>query len=146
MLLGNTSWRIRRVQAGSVLVEDAQALLPPFLFWRREAPARTDELSTHVALLREENQFFFPGTVSDPVGKFPPEASPAISWLKIECGLDDAGRTGSRIHPCWSYDLGEVQPKPPSSPNAFRRKRRHATCHPRAVWRAHQQSLGSRAP
>ena len=26
-----------------------------------------------------------------PSRKFPPEASSAISWLKIECGLDDAG-------------------------------------------------------
>ncbi len=91
MLLGNTSWRIRRVQAGSVLVEDAQGAAPTIPFWRGEAPARTDELSTHVAVLREEISSFVPGTVSDPVGKFPPEASPAISWLKIECGLDDAG-------------------------------------------------------
>src|SRR5713101_5430077 len=91
MLLGNTSWRIRRVQAGSVLVEDAQGAAPTIPFWRGEAPARTDELSTHVAVLREEISSFVPGTVSDPVGKFPPEASPAISWLKIDCGLDDAG-------------------------------------------------------
>jgi len=91
MLLGNTSWRIRRVQAGSVLVEDAQGAAPTIPFWRGEAPARTDELSTHVAVLREKISSFVPGTVSDPVMKFPPEASSAISWLKIECGLDDAG-------------------------------------------------------
>jgi ATP-dependent Lhr-like helicase len=91
MLLGNTSWRIRRVQAGSVLVEDAQGAAPTIPFWRGEAPARTDELSTQVAVLREKISSLVPGTVSDPVGKFPPEASPAISWLKIECGLDDAG-------------------------------------------------------
>src|SRR5882757_9856445 len=91
MLLGNTSWRIRRVQAGSVLVEDAQGAAPTIPFWRGEAPARTDELSTHVAVLREEISSFVPGTVSAPVRKFPPEASSAISWLKIECGLDDAG-------------------------------------------------------
>jgi len=91
MLLGNTSWRIRRVQAGSVLVEDAQGAAPTIPFWRGEAPARTDELSTHVAVLREKISSFVPGAVSDPVRKFPPEASSAISWLKIECGLDDAG-------------------------------------------------------
>src|SRR5258708_6078433 len=91
MLLGNTSWRIRRVQAGSVLVEDAQGAAPTLPFWRGEAPARTDELSAHVAVLREEISSFVPGTVSDPAGKLPPEASSAISWLKIECGLDDAG-------------------------------------------------------
>src|SRR5712672_272990 len=91
MLLGNTSWRIRRVQAGSVLVEDAQGAAPTIPFWRGEAPARTDELSRQVAVLREEISSLVPGTVSDPVGKFPPQASPAITWLKIECGLDDAG-------------------------------------------------------
>src|SRR5258708_1811584 len=91
MLLGHSSWRIRRVQAGSVLVEDAQGAAPTIPFWRGEAPARSDELSTHVAALREEISSFVPGTVSDPVGKLPPEASPAISWLKIACGLDDAG-------------------------------------------------------
>src|SRR5580765_5023575 len=91
MLLGNTSWRIRRVQGASVLVEDAQGAAPTIPFWRGEAPARTDELSTHVAVLREKISSFVSGTVSDPVGKLPPEASPAISWLKTECGLDDAG-------------------------------------------------------
>src|SRR3981081_3998782 len=54
MLLGNTSWRIRRVTSGSVLVEDAQGAAPSVPFWRGEAPARTDELSAHVADLREE--------------------------------------------------------------------------------------------
>ena len=45
MLLGNTSWRIRRVTStGSVLVEDAQGASPTVPFWRGEAPARTDEL------------------------------------------------------------------------------------------------------
>src|SRR5712671_3142114 len=91
MLLGNTSWRIRRVQAGSVLVEDAQGAAPTIPFWRGEAPARTDELSTHVGALREQISAFVPGVVSEPNGKSSPEASAAISWLKLECGLDDAG-------------------------------------------------------
>jgi len=91
MLLGNTSWRIRRVQAGSVLVEDAQGAAPTIPFWRGEAPARTDELSTHVGALREQVSSFVPCAVSDPNTKLPPEAPAAISWLKLECGLDDAG-------------------------------------------------------
>ena len=60
MLLGNTSWRIRRVQAGSVLVEDAQGAAPNVPFWRGEAPSRTDELSAHVAELRETISTFVP--------------------------------------------------------------------------------------
>jgi len=86
MLLGNTSWRIRRVQAGSVLVEDAQGASPNVPFWRGEAPSRTDELSAHLGELREQ------------ISKFVPRASPdsgghaaAVNWLKLECGLDDPG-------------------------------------------------------
>ena len=51
-LLGNTSWRIRRVEQGKVRVIDAQGAPPTIPFWIGEAPARTAELSTAVADLR----------------------------------------------------------------------------------------------
>ena len=56
LLLGNTSWRIRRLQTMSarVLVEDAHGAAPNVPFWRGEAPARTAELSREVAVLREK--------------------------------------------------------------------------------------------
>src|SRR6201987_1884824 len=54
MLLGNTSWRLRSVQAGSVLVEDAHGASPNVPFWRGEAPGRTLELSQQIAELREK--------------------------------------------------------------------------------------------
>src|SRR5262249_49689934 len=44
-LLGNTSWRIRRVETGKVWVEDARGAAPTVPFWLGEAPARTPELS-----------------------------------------------------------------------------------------------------
>src|SRR5262245_53435017 len=55
ILLGTTSWRVKRVEsaAGKLLVEDAQGAPPSVPFWRGEAPARTDELSFEVAKLRE---------------------------------------------------------------------------------------------
>src|SRR5258706_8911323 len=56
MLLGNTSWRIRRVEGRSsrVLVEDAKGAAPTVPFWRGEAAARTSELSEQLGdLLRE---------------------------------------------------------------------------------------------
>ena len=64
MLLGNTSWRIRRVESnsGRVLVEDAHGAPPSIPFWRGEAPARTDELSHHVAELRERVSAMLPNT------------------------------------------------------------------------------------
>ncbi len=52
-LLGNRSWRIRRVASGTVWVEDAQGLPPSIPFWLGEAPARTLELSTAVSELRK---------------------------------------------------------------------------------------------
>ncbi len=64
MLLGNTSWRIRRIESnsGRMLVEDAHGAPPSIPFWRGEAPARTDELSHHVAELRERVSALLPNT------------------------------------------------------------------------------------
>ena len=70
MLLGNTSWRIRRVGSGRVQVEDAHGAPPTIPFWRGEAPARTIELSQHVAEVRTKA---------------------SLEWLQAECGLDRAG-------------------------------------------------------
>src|SRR2546427_12717749 len=53
-LLGTTSWRIRRVEAGRVRVEDAHGAAPSIPFWRGEAPGRTIELSEEVANVRME--------------------------------------------------------------------------------------------
>jgi ATP-dependent Lhr-like helicase len=52
--LGNTSYRIRRIEAGRVRVEDAQGQAPNIPFWLGEAPARSDELSQAVSRLRAE--------------------------------------------------------------------------------------------
>lgn len=91
MLLGNSSWRIRRVQAGRVLVEDAHGAPPNIPFWRGEAPARTPELSEQVAEVRER------------IGELTREVTPgsdlrasaaavaAGEWLEKECGLDRSG-------------------------------------------------------
>lgn len=52
--LGNTSWRVLRVEQGKVRVEDAHGQPPSIPFWLGEAPARTQELSESVSRLREE--------------------------------------------------------------------------------------------
>ncbi|HEX3631654.1 MAG TPA: helicase-related protein, partial [Casimicrobiaceae bacterium] len=52
--LGNSSYRILRVEAGRVRVDDAHGQPPTIPFWLGEAPARTDELSHAVSRLREE--------------------------------------------------------------------------------------------
>ncbi len=75
MLLGNTSWRIRRVSSntGRVLVEDAHGAAPTIPFWRGEAPARTDELSLHVGELRKHISALLPNTAPLPVPANPEE-------------------------------------------------------------------------
>jgi len=52
--LGNSSYRILRVEAGRVRVEDAKGQPPSIPFWLGEAPARTAELSAAVSRLRAE--------------------------------------------------------------------------------------------
>ena len=50
--LGNTSYRIRKVETGKVRVEDAHGQPPNIPFWFGEAPGRSDELSQAVSRLR----------------------------------------------------------------------------------------------
>ncbi len=52
--LGNTSYRILKVEQGRVLVEDARGQPPNIPFWIGEAPARTVEMSQAVSRLRSE--------------------------------------------------------------------------------------------
>jgi ATP-dependent Lhr-like helicase len=55
VLLGNTSWRIQRVDpSGKVLVEDAHGAPPSIPFWEGEAPQRTSVLCDGVSDLRHE--------------------------------------------------------------------------------------------
>jgi ATP-dependent Lhr-like helicase len=51
--LGNTSWRILKVEPGKVRVADAQGEPPTLPFWLGEAPARTRELSAEIGTQRE---------------------------------------------------------------------------------------------
>src|SRR6267378_4381460 len=91
MLLGNTSWRIRRVESktGRVLVEDAHGAPPTIPFWRGEAPARTDELSVRIGDLRQAVSDMLPNTSPVGVTQHQPAVATAVTWLKDECGLDD---------------------------------------------------------
>lgn len=52
--LGNTSYRMLKIEQGRVLVEDAHGQPPSIPFWFGEAPGRSDELSRAVSELREE--------------------------------------------------------------------------------------------
>ena len=78
-LLGNTSWRIRRVETGTVRVEDAHGQPPSIPFWLGEAPGRSPELSAEVSSLRKDVEPLLPT----------PDA--AARWLAAETGLSAEG-------------------------------------------------------
>ncbi|HEY6475821.1 MAG TPA: DEAD/DEAH box helicase, partial [Polyangia bacterium] len=86
ILLGNSSWRIRRVETGKVRVEDAAGAPPTIPFWLGEGPARTKELSAEVATLRQE--IFEYG---DPLRQAEPGSVHAIDALMQSCALDRRG-------------------------------------------------------
>ena len=95
VLLGNSSWRVRRVEArgGRVLVEDAHGAPPTVPFWLGEAPARTEELSFHVAELRREisDRLIGVSPRGEETGSPRGKTAETISWLSEECGLDESG-------------------------------------------------------
>ena len=75
-LLGTHSWRIRRVEPGTVRVTDAHGAPPSVPHWQGEAPGRTRELSEEVSALRQ--------AVADR------EPAEARKWLEEECGVGRA--------------------------------------------------------
>ena len=93
MLLGNTSWRIRRIEyrTGRLLVEDAHGAAPGIPFWLGEGLARTAELSLQLGELRREISDRVPGVVPVEGWRNLPVVADAVSWLREECGLDLSG-------------------------------------------------------
>src|SRR5271154_4517442 len=93
MLLGNTSWRIRRVEGKSsrVLVEDAHGSPPTVPFWRGEAPARTAELSKQLGELRRDISDRLKGVAPVEGWRHLPVVAETAIWLREECGLDLSG-------------------------------------------------------
>ena len=76
-LLGNTAWKIRRVERGKVRVEDAQGQPPTVPFWLGEAPGRTWELSQEVSELREG------------IDQRLDDHAAAQEWVMAESGVDE---------------------------------------------------------
>jgi len=75
--LGNTSYRILRIERGTVRVEDAHGQAPSIPFWLGEAPGRSEELSSAVSRLRQEIEQRLDGGPG------------AAQWLCETVGLDD---------------------------------------------------------
>lgn len=92
VLLGNTSWRIQRIEAaGRVLVEDAHGASPTLPFWFGEAPQRTAVLCDGVGELREQISDRTPNVTPGYISPAQPEVAAATAWLMEECGLCASG-------------------------------------------------------
>ena len=91
--LGNSSWRIIRVEPSKVRVEDAKGQPPSIPFWVGEAPSRSAELSAAVSRLRMD----ITGRLDEAL---PPDGregtaglehqSAALNWLVEEIGISPA--------------------------------------------------------
>jgi ATP-dependent Lhr-like helicase len=133
--LGNASYRILRVEAGRVRVEDAHGIPPSIPFWLGEAPARSDEVSAAVSRLRADIE----ARLGDPedaaryltgeVGVAPEAAAQLVDYfagakaalgllptqghLVMERFFDESGGTqlvihspyGSRVNRAWGLAL-----------------------------------------
>ena len=108
--LGNSSFRILRVESGRVRVEDAHGQPPSIPFWLGEAPARSDELSHAVSTLRTRLDEALgaapapgaPATENTPTTPHAPDAPGAIdaaalarahALLVNDYGVSDAAAT-----------------------------------------------------
>ena len=69
--LGNSSWRVLRVEQGIVRVADAKGQPPTLPFWLGEAPGRTRELAAEIGTLREDCAA---------------AGEEAAGWLRARCG------------------------------------------------------------
>jgi ATP-dependent Lhr-like helicase len=78
--LGNTSYRIQRVERDRLRVEDAHGAPPSIPFWLGEAPGRSNELSLGVSRLRDEI------AAQLDAGGIPA----AQAWLNEQLGLSEA--------------------------------------------------------
>jgi ATP-dependent Lhr-like helicase len=88
VLLGNTSWRIQRVEAaGRVIVEDAHGAPPTLPFWFGEAPQRTAVLCDGVGELREKIAEMTKNVAPAAVHAAHPEVAASVGWLMEECGV-----------------------------------------------------------
>ncbi|WP_348268274.1 DEAD/DEAH box helicase [Edaphobacter paludis] len=92
VLLGNTSWRIQRIEAGGrVLVEDAHGAPPTLPFWFGEAPQRTAVLCDGVGELREQISARTPNVAPGYISPAQPEVAATTAWLMEECGVCASG-------------------------------------------------------
>ncbi len=104
--LGNTSWRIQRIEPGVVRVENARGQPPTIPFWFGEAPARTEELSRAVSRLRAGLARRFAAADGGDAARICDEAA---AWLMAQTGVSEpAARQAVEYSWCAWRTLGAL--------------------------------------
>src|SRR5215472_9385458 len=91
-LLGSNAWKIVKVRADRVLVEDAHGMSPTIPFWKGEHPSRSYDLGLAVGRLRRDAA----DRLDDP---------DFADWAGRECGLEPRAAAAMRA---WLVKAGEV--------------------------------------
>ena len=91
-LLGSHAWKIAKVKADRVLVEDAHGMSPTIPFWKGEHPSRSWDLGVAVGRLRRD--------AADRL-----DTPDFAEWSARECGCD--ARAAAAMH-AWLVKAGEV--------------------------------------
>ena len=91
-LLGSNAWKIVKVRADRVLVEDAHGMSPTIPFWKGEHPSRSYDLGLAVGRLRRD--------AADRL-----DHPDFADWARRECGLESRAASAMRA---WLVKAGEV--------------------------------------
>jgi ATP-dependent Lhr-like helicase len=91
-LLGSNAWKILKVRADRVLVEDAHGMSPTIPFWKGEHPSRSYDLGVAVGRLRRDAAERLDTPDFD-------------AWARHECGLEPRAARAMRA---WLTKAGEV--------------------------------------
>ncbi len=96
--LGAHSWRILRIEPGTVRVADAEGAPPTIPFWLGEAPSRTPELSSLISEIREDGGHHadLRGYIAD--GTRALGAVPTMRRIVIERFFDESGGMQLVVH------------------------------------------------
>ena len=133
--LGNASYRILRVERGTVRVEDAKGQPPNLPFWLGEAPGRTDALSASVSRLRAEAEARLSADSS---------GGALRGWLEAEVGV--GATSAEAIAEYLAAALAALGVLPTQEVVALERFfdefGRHAARHPFALWQPSQSGVG----
>ncbi|MDB5968885.1 MAG: box helicase [Hydrocarboniphaga sp.] len=106
--LGNTSYRMLKIETSRVLVEDAKGQPPTIPFWFGEVPGRTDELSAAVSDLSEHAQ-----------QKLAEGLDACTRWLVDELGLPESA--AQQLSQYWGAALAMIGVLPSAKTVVFER-------------------------